>query len=729
MNQALGLTHLPGSQQQQDHPVCSETTSTPQADNQLTASPSSSSNTQLRQQSPDSLFGEEGTSFELSWENQLMDTLYPEELPTSDTSEQNTSDAANSIPETGSIRGAERLGIQTVSGLGRDINSPLISPVGDQHESDCRKRPFDDDNVRSTHFALQNDARPSKRQLVEQTFPVGGLPHCSTITSDYHECEDGQSANVADFPPDFQLPDLPEIPDFLSSFQLPDDFDFDALNTTGSTDNRGTHSGGFSSSGMPYTPLPPDHQKPGFDDNPSACASVCGSEKTQIVGHALQTTVNAFRSSLCSSLTSLSADSHAHDSDKICSSLNRLNRSHAERELSPHSLFGGSSPIATPPIENVSQTNTAQHREEACPSQYEPATIQFVENDITKNFRLGKEDILATQYREIFCHVPKPGGYISPYPKHHGPLGYFPSAPATHARCIEVAPDDAAERLEEYRQKLQKVSSERNRYKSVWMEWKATDPKSGKSKEQMLKEEPFRLKRALFAQEKKTEEFRKQAEDWRGQFNDLALAYNGLVQHLHMLQAAQVPQHPPLVTQPPPGHPTPVPSPQPELVTADSSINLPPNPSRAPRTISQPPPITIDLTEDEPTNDNTNNTTSGSSNAEEHARNHFAEELRKAMRRKEYHWLGKKSRPRRHLLPAIPFLGRDLGQESTNALNRDPSVSTPGDSALAAAPAGSTNLETMMERLPHESNYDNDDNDELARTLEAELERGTSMEG
>ncbi|PGH10382.1 hypothetical protein GX51_00140 [Blastomyces parvus] len=716
MNQALGLTHLPGSQQQQDRPTCSEETIIPQANNQATASRSVSSKTQLREQSPDSLFGDDET-LELSWENQLMDTLAQEDLPPSYSNELNASNLASYIPET--IQDGEKDKPQASSDHVEDINALPVNPVGNQYASDCRKRPFDDDNSGSTNSTLENCTPPTKKLHIEKTSPSDELPESGTITSSHHECEYAESASAGTLPPDFLLPDLSEIPDILSFCQSPIGFDFDILNTDVSTDYGGSHDPDiFLSSYMLYNSVPPNNKLAEVEQDKHLGSSALGrdSANAQTAGQASETTTSTSRSSICSSLTPFSADSYdIHDS----------NKPYSAGELSLDSLFGGTSPTSAPAPENASETNTVHHREENCPVQDMPIAIQFVENDISKNFRLEKEDILATQYREIFRHVPKPEGYVSPYPKYRGPLGYFPSTPATHARCIEVAPDDMTERLEDCRRKLRKVSSERSRYRNVWAEWKTVDPITGKTKEQTLKEEPFRLKRALLAQERKAEEFRKQAEDWRGQYNNLALAYNGLVQHLHLLQAAQIPQHPPPVAYPPPGHPTPVPSPQPERVTADSSVSVPLESSEPAQAPPQPTPITIDLTYDEPTNYNSNEPASVSSIAEDHSRNHVAEQLRTAMRRKEYHWLGNESRTARRILPAPPLLGRDFRQESVHTPDRDLPTTTPVHSATAATSGSSKNSEAMIERQQYDVN---DSNDELAQTLEAELERGASIE-
>ncbi|KAL2363739.1 hypothetical protein RJZ56_003370 [Blastomyces dermatitidis] len=716
MNQALGLTHLPGSQQQKGRPICSEESIILEANDQLTASPPAPSNTQLSEQSLDSLFGDDGT-FELSWENHLIDTLPQEDRPSSYRNEQNASDPPSNIPET--LQGGDKDKLQTSSEDVEDINSPLVNPVGNQYESDCRKRPFDDDSTGPTNSTLENFTPPTKKLHVEQTSPFDELPDSATITSSYREWENFQSASAVALPPDFTLPDLTEIPEFLSVFESPTGFDFDILNTARSADYGSSHDLDiFSSSNTVYNSVPPNNQiaEVDHDKNPGSCASGRDSEDSQTVGQDSETTTSTPRPSICSSMTPFSADLYdLHDSAKP----------HSERELSLDSLFGGTAPISAPAHDNVSETNSAQHREEDCSPQDVTVAIQFVENDITKNFRLEKEDILATRYREIFRHVPKPQGYISPYPKYRGPLGYFPSAPATHARCIEVAPDDMAERLEDCRRKLRKVSSERRRYKNVWVEWKTVDPLTGRTKEQTLKEEPFRLKRALLAQERKAEEFRKQAEDWCGQYNNLALAYNGLVQHLHLLQAAQIPGRPPPVAYPPPGHPTPVPSPQPELVISDSSVNLPPDPSETAQATSQPTPITIDLTGEEPTNHISNDAASVSSIAEEHSRNHVAEQLRNAMRRKEYHWLGNKNAPPRRILPAPPLLGQGSRQESAHTPGKDLSTTVPVFSATGATSGGSTNSEATTDRLQLDCN---DNNDELAQALEAELERGISIE-
>ncbi|OJD26285.1 hypothetical protein ACJ73_02341 [Blastomyces percursus] len=709
MNQALGLTHLPGSQQQQNRPICSEESIIPEAIDQLTVSPSASSRTPLRAQSPDSLFGDDGT-FELSWENHLKDTLPQEDRRSSYGNEQNVSDPASNIPE--AIREGETDTLQTASKDGEDINTSPVNSAGNQYVSICRKRPFDNDNAGS----LENYTPLTKKLHVEQTSPFDELPDSATITSTHRECENAQHAITAALPPDFILPDLTEIPEFLSYFQSPTGFDFDILNAVGSADCGGSHDPDiFSSSNTSYNSVPPSNQiaEVEHDKNPGSCASGRDSEDAQTVGQASETITSTPRSPICSSLTPFSADSY---------DIHHSTKPHSKRQLSLDSLFGGTAPISAPAHDNVS---TAQHREENCSPQDVPVAIQFVENDITKNFRLEKEDILATLYREIFRHVPKPQEYISPYPKYRGPLGYFPSAPATHARCIEVAPDDMAERLEDCRRKLRKVSSERSKYRNVWIEWKTVDPLTGRTKEQSLKEEPFRLKRALLAQERKAEEFRKQAEDWRGQYNNLALAYNGLVQHLHLLQAGQIPQHRSPVAYPPPGHPTPVPSPQPELVTSDSSVNLPPGCPETAQATSQPTPITIDLTGDEPTNHNSNDLASVPSISKQHSRNRVAEELRNAMRRKEYRWLGNnKNSPPRCILPAPPLLGQGSREESAHTPDKDLSTATPVSSATAAASGGSRNSEATIERLQ----YDTDNNDELAHALEAELERGISTQ-
>ncbi|PGG99678.1 hypothetical protein AJ79_08452 [Helicocarpus griseus UAMH5409] len=662
MNQALGLTHLPGSQLQQTHPVCSEKTSVSQVEDRPSVSPSATSETRSREQTPDNLFSGEGTPFDLQWANHFMESPYPEDALASYIEEQNRSQSTNNPPETEPFQ-EEKLG----SSIATSAEShAIMSPVtGDQGDSSPRKRPLD--GVESARSDIGNLAHPAKRR---QT-----TPSLSKITSDHHEYQHGASANLPDFPPEFQLPDFSDIPDFPSSFQLPDGFDYNTLDIAQRADNGSVpDSPSCLSSFLGSSTKTPNYENTGLNEGHSIAESAYHSENTPVDNTDSETTTTTTRPSHHSSLTSSSSnDDDANDNDKTDSTSNTLDVSHFERESSVDSLFGDvASPLAAPQVTVNHETSWAYPRHEKTPTENETAPVEFVENDITKNFHLKRDDILASQYREIFSYIPKPSRYVSPYPKRSGPLGYFPSAPAAHPRYIEVAPEDMAQRLEECRQKLLQVSSERSKYKAVWSEWKEADPVSGKNKEQKLKEEPFRLKRALLAQEKKTEDCRKEAEHWQSQFRNLAMSYNGLVQHLNTLQSAHFSQH---STPVPPGNPTPVPSPQPA-------------------------PVTIDLTDDGSANRTADNQASAPPNPEETSMSQEAEQLRNAMRRKEYHWLHKSQKaPRLLPMTAIPNLGqgrRALANPlSTGSLN--------STSRGTGSPSTVSSVSSTMSRHPSQA--------------------------
>ncbi|EEH18013.2 hypothetical protein PABG_00576 [Paracoccidioides brasiliensis Pb03] len=736
MNQAPGLTHLPGSHLQQARPVSPEKTSASEADDQ----PSAASDASPRQQSLDSLFAYEGTPVEQPWGNQFMDSLYCDGSLISYDVRHNPSASTKHRTETGPVHGNETLALEATLGT-EDIPNPKpVTPTGNQHGHDITSSKRSLDEVENlSHLSDNqngNDTRPSKMQHIERNSPSREVSHTSTVTSVYLELENDQPTDVSAFPPNFQFPELPEIPGLWSSFELPGGCDFNPLNANRSTDSSGSHDAGFPPSTQLQTTIPHHHQIARLDENPSNSGQISSPEDGQMVGSESEATISTSCSSNRSSMTSLSIDQHeicTSDRDQL--SLDRLNGSHPEREQPPDSLFGdGTFPIDIFLAEEISKGNDTRHLEGACPVQNKSAHIQFVENDITKNFNLGPEDILATQYREIFRHVPKPEEYISPYPKKCGPLGYFPSTPVLHTRCIEVAPEDVAKQLKEYHRKLQKVTSERSRYKNAWIEWKTVDPATGKNKEQKLKDEPFRLKRALMARERKSEALKKETEHWRSQFSNLALAYNELVKHLNMLQASQIPQHLTVVAQPHPGHPTPVPSPvpspQPEHGTATLSVHPPPDPQTPVRPTSQLAPVTIDSTDDEPSNQNTNNPTSPPSDREERSRIHRSEELRNALLRKEYQWLGNKRHRYRPILPAIPCSGHGWRPESTSGLHRNLLMSNP-----TKPPNKSTgtsifdhpeNSRMLTERASCKSNAEDD---ELAQMLDTELDGSGPAEG
>jgi hypothetical protein len=202
--------------------------------------------------------------------------------------------------------------------------------------------------------------------------------------------------------------------------------------------------------------------------------------------------------------------------------------------MSPDSLFDEApSPHGTlvkTDIPNVG--NEAQSPAKSNSVTGESAPLSSATGKIRKNFTLQDQDMLENRYSgDISPSSANPSIHLAVSPV-GGPLGYLPSAPGTHVRYVEVTKDEATKRISTYRRKIQTLQYQRDKYMRASTEWTAVDPATGKTKEQIMREEPRRLKRALNFQEKKTEEFKLNAELWRGRYQQLQVAYNNL-QHQH----------------------------------------------------------------------------------------------------------------------------------------------------------------------------------------------------
>lgn len=250
-----------------------------------------------------------------------------------------------------------------------------------------------------------------------------------------------------------------------------------------------------------------------------------------------------------------------------------------------------------------------------------PGPAQPCLSDHTKErFSLDPQDFAANNSREVIQRIYREPEYTSPYPAYGGPLGYLPSAPNVHVRCIEVGEDRANYRLSCLRGKVQHLTWERNKYRTAWKDWSTLDQKTGKTKEQMLREENATLKRVSSQHQNRAEQYKKEIVEWKNKMRDLGITYNNLLYEIHVQRQM------PAVTPIPAGYKPPT-ARGPAVTPAASGPRLAPHAasapdasaaqrhqqqpqqSCAPTTLtsrpapresaeSRPQPVTIDLTED-----------------------------------------------------------------------------------------------------------------------------------
>ncbi|EFQ96758.1 hypothetical protein MGYG_08682 [Nannizzia gypsea CBS 118893] len=167
------------------------------------------------------------------------------------------------------------------------------------------------------------------------------------------------------------------------------------------------------------------------------------------------------------------------------------------------------------------------------PASFKPWVRKPVSEIIKKYNSIGNQDLLNSMYRQVFttpCNAEK---YISPYPRMGGPLGYLPSTPVAHVKCVEVADSTVSDRINQYRKIAQKMRYERD--KNAWLaaQWNGIDPVTGKSKAQLMREECTLLKRSITFKNKAIEEATAEAERWRIKFRNLEAAHLNLQTQYH----------------------------------------------------------------------------------------------------------------------------------------------------------------------------------------------------
>lgn len=237
----------------------------------------------------------------------------------------------------------------------------------------------------------------------------------------------------------------------------------------------------------------------------------------------------------------------------------------AERSQTPDSLFDSfdpfedsTFPIPAPEIVGDGSLSGPWNAEQSTASGYDVASHGGIDNapscidtdhpaantspsvsNLTKQrFSLNDQDVIANASREMLQRVDPQLEYTSPYPVYGGPLGYLPSSPGIHVKCIEVAENRISDRMGNLRRRVGRLDYERNKYKAALSLCTTVDQATGKTKVKLIDEENGSLRRALFRERKQAEEHKQEAEKWKNKFTDLAMTYNNLLLDFQAQQRA-----------------------------------------------------------------------------------------------------------------------------------------------------------------------------------------------
>lgn len=284
---------------------------------------------------------------------------------------------------------------------------------------------------------------------------------------------------------------------------------------------------------------------------------------------------------------------------------------------------------------------------------HETEGVSLPTSELTKRqFSLDTQDVLANADRETLQrvdHVPK---YTSPYPMYHGPLGYLPSAPGIHVKCIQIANDQVNARFSHLKYKVQQLKYERDKYRDTWSKWTALEASTGKSRAQILEEENATLRRVSTQHQRRAEQYKQEIEVWKGRLHDLSVIYNNLLYEIQVQKRMPAvapiphgyrPRYPPQAASHPqsvaPGqqfastpytpvhhrNPPPSNSPPSGITTGSAQHPAPAEP--------QPGTVTIDLTDEAP------NITPNPASIAPSKPTQESGELLQSLQKKKYNWL------------------------------------------------------------------------------------------
>lgn len=431
-----------------------------------------------------------------------------------------------------------------------------------------------------------------------------------------------------------------------------------------------------------------------------------------------------------------------------------------ERSHTPNSLFGSLDLLFPESEFPVSLDNTVLFDNLAIRPGHavsqdlgpEPAPTKSAElstaiqsaSDVTQQrFSLDAQDLLANTNREILRRADDIPQYVSPYPEYRGSLGYLPSAPSLHVKCVEVVDERMNYRMECIRSKNHQLTHERNKYKSFYDEFSTVDQATGKTKHQMLHHDNAMLRRNATRHQKRVDGYKEEIEHWKSKLNEVSTLYNNLLYDVaiqrRLPEVAPPPakyrprpiQHqPPAVTdvrpqlpsslpprqpapnQQPAQHPLPRRDAQPPsgTATAIAAANQPPPqpphscPAPAPREARSSQAVTIDLTEDDP---NTGPNHPPDPSPPLGANTNSGAEVLQSFRQKNYSWLKGPNQ--------VPNATYRTGSSLNNAN---------ADRAATGSRSGHTSTDDPQPSSPQHGNDGHDvEQDELAQMMEEELGR------
>lgn len=156
-------------------------------------------------------------------------------------------------------------------------------------------------------------------------------------------------------------------------------------------------------------------------------------------------------------------------------------------------------------------------------------TTPSVSSVTKRRFSLNDQDVVGNAAREMLQRIDPQPGYISPYPLHGGPLGYLPSSPVIHVKFIQAAEDRVCDGMANLTRQVKRLGYERDKYRTTCSLYTTVDEATGKTKGQLLHEENGRLRRAASKHREQAEMYRREADEWRNRFSDLAITYNNLL--------------------------------------------------------------------------------------------------------------------------------------------------------------------------------------------------------
>lgn len=155
-----------------------------------------------------------------------------------------------------------------------------------------------------------------------------------------------------------------------------------------------------------------------------------------------------------------------------------------------------------------------------------------VSESTKERFFLHEQDILSATTREIF-QVGKLPEYTSPYPVTGGPLGYIPSSPGIHVKCVGLREEKKDREILSLQAKLSQITRERDQYKKSLLQYTKLDH-NGKVPEQQLREENAMIRRVSSRHQARVEKYKKEAADWKGRLHLVSTLYNALLYEIQV---------------------------------------------------------------------------------------------------------------------------------------------------------------------------------------------------